>query len=143
MKPGRRARRRNQWGRLLANRRRLASWGLLALGLGGVLMMGGCSQSLKTTELADGSQTVKVVVKDGFHPSRIEARAGKPLKIEFYRDEDPGVRSCDQEVNMPTEHVNIHLPVHESQIVEIKPQAAGDIEFQCGMHMYKGSIAFR
>ncbi len=107
------------------------------------LLMGGCSQPpAKTTQQSDGSQTIKIIVKSGFHPARIQAMAGRPLKLEFFRDEDPTVHSCDQDVNIPAENVNLHLPVHESQIVEIKPQAKGDLVFQCGMQMFKGKVSF-
>lgn len=124
-------------------RRRLFAVGtVLVTGL--VLMMAGCSKPVKAIQQADGTQVVKVVVKGGYNPSTIEAKAGKPLKIEFYRDEDANVHSCAQDLVIPSENVNLHLPVRESQIVEIKPQAkGGEVPFQCGMSMMKGKIVFR
>jgi Cu+-exporting ATPase len=128
-------------------RRRARARRLLVLGMLPVacvaLLLTGCSKPVKATLQPDGSQTVKVIVKGGFSPANIEAEANKPLKIEFYRDEDPNVHSCDQELLIPSENVNLHLPVHESQIVEIKPQAKGEVEFQCGMHMFKGKVSFK
>jgi plastocyanin domain-containing protein len=108
------------------------------------LFLGGCSKPVKATQLPDGTQRVKITVSHGYSPSQIEAEAGKPLKIEFYRDEDPNVHSCTQDVTVPSENVNLHLPVHESQIVEIKPpQGKGEVAFQCGMGMQKGKISFQ
>lgn len=111
-----------------------------------VLLISGCAASkpVATVPGPDGTQMVKVMVKHGYSPSVILAKAGQPLKIEFYRDEEPGTESCDKDLVIPSENVNIPLPPHESQIVEIKPQNAGsEVEFQCGMHMMKGKISFK
>ncbi len=112
---------------------------------GVVLLITGCaSKPVAAVMGTDGVQQVKVIVKHGYSPSVIVAQAGKPLKIEFYRDEDANAESCAKDLIIPSENVQIPLPAHESQIVEIKPQAAGtDVEFQCGMHMMKGKISFK
>lgn len=119
--------------------------GCLSLLTVGALLISGCvSAKPVATEVGpDGTQTAKVVVRHGYNPGVIEAQAGKPLKLEFYRDEEPEVDSCDKDLVIPSENVSIPLPVHESQIVEIKPHAAGEIEFQCGMKMMKGKIIFK
>jgi plastocyanin domain-containing protein len=115
------------------------------------LMMLGClvmclsacaSKPVEATQNPDGTQSVKVLVKQGYQPSKIEAKAGKPLKVEFYRDEGEG-HSCDQDLVMPSENVNLHLPNRESQIVEIKAQPAGEVAFYCGMKMMQGKITFK
>lgn len=109
-----------------------------------VLLISGCTPKPVTAEeQTDGTQTVKVLVKNGYQPSHIEAKAGKPLKIEFYRDEEPGTHSCDETLEIPAESVKLPLPARESQIVEIKPQPAGEMGFQCGMNMMKGKITFK
>jgi plastocyanin domain-containing protein len=111
---------------------------------GGVLLISGCtSKPVAAVEGSDGIQTVKVLVKHGYFPSHIEAKAGKPLKVEFYRDEERGTESCGQDLMIPEESVNIPLPARESQIVEIKPHAPGEMLFQCGMNMMKGKITFK
>jgi len=118
--------------------------GCLTLLTGGALLVSGCaSKPVAAVEGPDGVQTAKVVVHHGYNPGTIEAKAGKPLKLEFYRDEEPEVESCDKDLVIPSENVSIPLPVHESQIVEIKPHAAGEVEFKCGMNMMKGKIIFK
>lgn len=108
------------------------------------LLISGCASKPVVADLQpDGTQTVKVVVKHGYQPSHILAKAGQPLKIEFYRDEEGGSHSCDEVLEIPAENVKLPLPAHESQIVEIKPQPAGEMTFQCGMKMMKGSITFK
>jgi plastocyanin domain-containing protein len=122
----------------------LLTGGLLALCSTALLITGCASKPVATVTGPDGVQTVKVTVKHGYSPSVIMAQSGKPLKIEFYRDEEVGAESCAKELIIPAENVKIPLPAHESQIVEIKPQAPGsELEFQCGMHMLKGKISFK
>lgn len=122
---------------------------LLAGGLtvltGLTMLVSGCaSKPVAAVPGPDGVQVVKVTVRHGYSPNNIQAQAGKPLKIEFYRDEEPGAESCAKDLVIPSENVNIPLPPHESQIVEIKPQPAGsEVDFQCGMHMMKGKISFK
>lgn len=116
----------------------------LCLGVGVPTLLLGCaSKPVKATMQADGVQLVRVVVSNGYQPSHIEAKAGKPLKIEFYRDEEPSEHNCGEVLEIPAEHVKLPLPARESQIVEIKPQSPGVIEFRCGMNMMKGKITFR
>ena len=84
---------------------------LLCLLIVPVLLISGCASSPVEAEVqADGSQTVKVLVKNGYQPSHIEAKAGTPLKIEFYRDEDPSGHSCGETLEIPAENVSLPLP---------------------------------
>lgn len=117
--------------------------GILGLALMLTLTLFGCEEKPVEASLgADGVQTAKVTVKHGYHPAHIQAQAGKPLKLEFYRDEEQDA-SCVQDLVIPSENVNVHLPIHQSHIVNIKAQPAGDIEFYCGMKMMKGKITFK
>lgn len=102
-----------------------------------------CAERPVKATVQDGVQTVRVVVKHGYKPSKIEAKAGMPLRIEFIRKEKPGVASCGEDLSIPSENINIHLPANESQIVEIAPQKPGNVTFECGMKMMKGTITFK
>lgn len=116
----------------------------LVLGLGIPATLVGCaSKPVKASVMADGMQAVRVVVRHGYQPSHIQAKAGHPLKVEFYRDEDPGQGSCGEVLEIPSERVKLPLPARQSQIVEIKAQGPGDVEFRCGMNMLKGKITFQ
>jgi plastocyanin domain-containing protein len=118
--------------------------GCFTLVLGGLLLISGCaSKPVSAVTGPNGVQTIKITVRHGYSPSRIEAKAGQPLKIEFYRDEDANAESCDKELVIPEDNVRLPLPSHESQIVEIKPHQPGEMEFHCGMNMMKGSITFK
>jgi len=120
------------------------SGGLMGLTTLALLISGCVSKPVSALPGPDGVQVIKVTVNHGYSPNNFVAQSGKPLKIEFYRDEEPGAESCARELDIPSENVHIPLPARESQIVEIKPQPAGsEVAFQCGMHMMKGKISFK
>lgn len=115
--------------------------------LSGSLLLSGCAQQqqapVEAATAPDGSQTIKVVVKGGYNPNNIVAKAGKPLKLEFYRDEDPQSDSCDKTLLIPSENIQQDLTAGATQPIELKAHAAGTVGFECGMHMFKGTITFR
>jgi len=116
---------------------------LVASGLMATLLLAGCAaKPASAKQEADGTQTAKIIVQEGYKPSNIVAKAGKPLKVEFYRDEESD-KSCDSELVVPSEDLKMHLPLREGQIVEFKAQPPGKVEFQCGMNMMKGTIEFK
>jgi plastocyanin domain-containing protein len=86
---------------------------------------------------ASGAQDVKVVVRGGYEPSTIQARAGVPLRLVFDRQETSG---CSEEVVFPDFGVKRFLPAHEETTIEITPQKAGQYEFTCGMGMLRGRL---
>jgi plastocyanin domain-containing protein len=114
-----------------------------ATALGLMCALTGCASApVQATLNPDGSQSAKVTVQMGYKPGNIVAEAGKPLKLEFYRDEEQ--KGCDADLLIPSEAVSIHLPNRESRIVELKPHKAGDtVNFECGMHMMHGKIIFK
>lgn len=125
---------------------RMKSISFVSLGLLTTLgLLCGCaSKPVSATEGPDGMQTVKVVVRGGYNPQEIVAKADKPLRVEFFRDEEPSQHSCGEEVVIPGENVKMKLPARESQIVEIKPQPSGsELAFKCGMDMLHGKITFK
>jgi plastocyanin domain-containing protein len=131
-------------GRTVLFRCSLLFGGCLAVLVAICLLISGCAaKPVSAVPGPDGVQTVKILVRHGYNPSRIDAKVGQPLKLEFYRDEDANAESCDKELSIPSENVRIPLPARESQIVEIKPHSAGEITFQCGMNMMKGSVRFK
>lgn len=114
---------------------------MLAAGL--ILLSACAAKPVDATEGTDGMQSVQVVVRHGYQPQVINAKAGKPLRVEFYRDENPGGESCGEEVVIPAEKIRIRLPARQTRIVEIRPQAAGEMTFRCGMAMMHGKIIFK
>lgn len=89
---------------------------------------------------AGGVQEVDVTVRGGYQPASIEAKAGRPLRLNFTRRE---ASLCGEEVVLPEFGRRAHLPENATVSLEITPAKAGEYEFVCGMNMYKGKITVR
>jgi len=83
------------------------------------------------------AQLVRILVKGAYVPDEIHVKAGKPVIIQFYRDEDS---FCTSEVVFPTLDIRRGLPAWKTTTIRLKPQPAGEIPFQCGMGMVDGRL---
>jgi plastocyanin domain-containing protein len=75
------------------------------------------------------------VTAAGFKPERIEARAGQPIRLAFLRRD---AQNCAREVVIPDLNVRKDLPIGQPVVIELTPRQ--DIQFGCGMGMYRGAI---
>ena len=87
-----------------------------------------------------GVQQVDIIVKGGYSPDVIEVERGKPVQLNFYRDEE---NSCSEELLFPDFSIHRDLPAFRTTAVELLPQEAGQFEFTCGMHMLRGSLVVK
>lgn len=86
------------------------------------------------------AREVVVVVDGGFTPARIEATAGERLRLRFERrDYGP----CTAAVVFPTLGLRRALPSDQTTVVELPVLAAGEVPFECAMHMARGVIVVR
>ena len=76
----------------------------------------------------------------GFDPASIEAQAGQPLKLAFFR---PNAANCAREVIFPDLGIRKKLPPGETTVVEVTPPKSGPLVFECGMKMLKGQLIVR
>ena len=83
-----------------------------------------------------GPQRVRIEVKGGYSPAVVRVRAGRPVLLEFHRDE---TSSCTEEVVLPDFGIRTYLPPHRTTSVTFTP-AEGTYEFACGMGMVRGKI---
>ena len=86
---------------------------------------------------AGGVQEVDVIVKGGYQPASIVAKAGRPLRLNFTRREST---MCGEEIVLPEFGKRAHLPEGQPVVIEITPGAPGVYEYTCGMNMYKGKL---
>jgi plastocyanin domain-containing protein len=86
---------------------------------------------------AGGLLEIDVIVKGGYQPSTIVAKAGQLLRLNFTRRE---ASTCGEEVVLPEFGRRAHLPENQTVPVEIVPEKPGEYEFTCGMNMYRGRI---
>jgi plastocyanin domain-containing protein len=85
----------------------------------------------------DGVQEIRVVVKGGYTPDTILVQAGKPVRLQFYRDE---TADCSERVVFEAFDINQELPAFQTTTVEFTPKEPGEYPFRCGMNMLKGLL---
>jgi plastocyanin domain-containing protein len=84
-----------------------------------------------------GPQAVRVVVKGGYDPDRIVVEKGRPVRLDFYRDE---TSSCSDTVVFGDFGISKPLPAFKTTPVEFTPDRAGEFTFTCGMNMLRGKL---
>lgn len=92
--------------------------------------------SEKTT-VSDGIQQIKIVVKGGYSPDRIEVEQGKPVRLLFRREEST---ACTEQVIFADFGVTKMLPQGQEVPVEFTPTQSGEFTFHCGMNMVRGKL---
>ena len=87
-----------------------------------------------------GVQQVDIMVKGGYSPNVIEVEHGKPVQLNFYRDEES---TCSEELLLPDFNIRRDLAPFKTTAIEFLPKQAGTFEFTCGMHMLRGSLVVK
>ena len=82
-------------------------------------------------------QQVKITVKGGYAPDLIVVKQGRPVRLEFYRDE---TASCSEEVIFGDFGIARALPAFKTTAIEFTPDKAGEFTFTCGMNMIRGKL---
>ena len=86
---------------------------------------------------AGGVQEVRVLVKGGYTPDTIVVQAGKPVRLQFYRDE---TADCSERVVFERFGIDRQLPPFQTTAIEFTPEQPGEYPFRCGMNMLKGLL---
>lgn len=84
-----------------------------------------------------GTQEAVIKVKGGYSPDVLIFEAGKPIKLNFIREE---TASCTEEVVFSDFNKRETLTPYKSIPVELKIDKPGEYGFQCGMGMVKGKL---
>lgn len=84
-----------------------------------------------------GYQEQMVLVKGGYTPDVIVVEAGKPVRLNFVRQESA---SCSEMVLLPAFNKSARLPEGEMVPVEFLPKEPGEYEFACQMGMFRGKL---
>jgi len=82
-------------------------------------------------------QRARIVVRGGYSPAAVRVQAGRPVRLEFDRQENAG---CTEEVVFPDFGIRTYLPAHKTTSVELTPAKPGRYEFTCGMAMVRGTL---
>lgn len=84
-----------------------------------------------------GVQEIMVTVKGGYTPNVIVVKQGKPVRLDFYRDE---TASCSEQVIFGDFGIVKDLPAFRTTPIEINPDKPGEFTFTCGMNMMRGKL---
>src|SRR3989304_2858392 len=84
-----------------------------------------------------GYQEQMVLVKGGYTPDVIVVEAGKPVRLNFVRQESG---SCSKSVLLPAFNKSAKVPEGEPAPVEFLPKQPGEYEFACQMGMLRGKL---
>jgi plastocyanin domain-containing protein len=84
-----------------------------------------------------GVQEVLIKVKGGYSPDVIVVEAGKPVRLNFHREE---TALCSEQVLFPDFNRQATLTAFKTVPVEFTPEKPGEYGFQCGMGMLKGKL---
>lgn len=93
--------------------------------------------AVTATASAGGVQEVRVTVKGGYTPDTIVVQAGRPVRLQFYRDE---TADCSERVVFERFDIDTQLPPFQTTAVEFTPDEPGEYPFRCGMNMLKGLL---
>ena len=112
--------------------------------VGGVLGIGfvlwyffGRRQAVVAGVTGEGVQEVNVTVKGGYSPDVIAVERGRPVRLNFYRDE---TSSCSEQIVFGDFGIARDLPAFKTTAIEFTPDRAGEFTFTCGMNMMRGKL---
>ena len=85
-------------------------------------------------------QEAVIVVRDGYHPDLVVARAGVALRLTFRREES---NPCSDTVLLPELGRFVELPEGRSVAVDCGELEPGDYEFSCERGALRGRLVVR
>jgi plastocyanin domain-containing protein len=87
---------------------------------------------------ASGAQEIQLEVTDaGFVPAQVTVQKDRPISLTITRKTD---QTCAKDIVFKGMDVKKDLPLNEAVHIELPAQAAGTVEYACGMDMIKGSL---
>ena len=93
--------------------------------------------AVAATETEGGVQEIKITVKGGYSPDVVVVKQGRPVRLDFYRDE---TASCSEQVVFGDFGIARDLPAYRSTAVEFTPKKPGEFTWTCGMNMLRGKL---
>ncbi|MHB1415106.1 MAG: cupredoxin domain-containing protein [Chloroflexota bacterium] len=94
-------------------------------------------REITRVQTAGGVQEVDVVVKGGYTPDVIVVEAGKPVRLNFSRQESA---ACSETVILSDFGKSVYLPEGQTVPIEFMPDKPGEYDFHCQMNMLRGKL---
>ena len=95
------------------------------------------AKGVRAAATSGGYQEPIVLVQGGYTPDVIVVEAGKPVRLNFVRQESA---SCSEMVLLPGFGKSAKLPEGATVPVEFLPKERGEFEFACQMGMFRGRV---
>jgi plastocyanin domain-containing protein len=95
------------------------------------------SRGVRAADASSGRQEAMILVKGGYTPDTIIVRHGKPVRLNFRREETAG---CSDKVLFPDFAKSADLPTGQTIAVEFLPDKPGEYGFACPMGMFRGRL---
>ena len=95
------------------------------------------STGFRATETSGGYQEAMILVKGGYTPDTIIVRSGRPLRLNFRREE---TAACSDKVIFDDFQKSAELPTGQTVAVELLPKEPGEFGFACPMGMFRGRL---
>jgi len=95
------------------------------------------STGSRAAAVSGGYQEAMILVKGGYTPDTIVVRAGKPVRLNFRREE---TAACSNKVVFADLNKSADLPTGQTVAVELLPKEPGEFAFSCPMGMFRGRL---
>lgn len=95
------------------------------------------TKGVRAAETSGGYQEAMILVKGGYTPDTIIVRSGKPVRLNFRREE---TASCSDKVIFADFQKSADLPTGETVAIELLPKERGEFGFACPMGMFRGRL---
>ena len=95
------------------------------------------TRGARANEVSGGYQEAMILVKGGYTPDAIIVRSGRPVRLNFRREE---TASCSDKVIFADFQKSAELPTGETVPVELLPKEPGEFAFGCPMGMFRGKL---
>lgn len=95
------------------------------------------STGFRAAETSGGYQEAMILVKGGYTPDTIIVRSGRPVRLNFRREE---TASCSDKVVFADFQKSAELPAGQLVAVELLPKEPGEFGFACPMGMFRGRL---
>jgi plastocyanin domain-containing protein len=95
------------------------------------------AKGVRAPQTSGGYQEVMILVKGGYTPDAIIVQHGKPVRLNFRREESAG---CSDKVVFADFQKTADLPTGQTVAVELLPKEPGEYTFSCPMGMFRGKL---
>ena len=95
------------------------------------------TKGVRAAPSSAGYQEAMILVKGGYTPDTIIVQHGKPVRLNFRREETAG---CSDKVVFADFNKSAELPTGEVVPVELLPKEPGEFAFACPMGMFRGKL---